>query len=395
MKEIQRSLPRANQLADPITGKPAARFLTAVPVGLLPLLSDTSSSSSLESSRESSTATSPATSPPPTPSFTCDSSWFSPVPKPKEHAVPPPWHPPHLAHLLPPKPPPQRQKPTFAFLPLLDTPPASAASSPYPSNPSSRSSSPDPSESDQSQDPPTPSLTNASLDSSPPSRASSSSPEPPFLQLPPLRGKYGGESDNHPHFGSRDYYLSSHSDEQAYSRHEPSYDISFSMASMGIDGVRSSSYFPPPLSGTTAWNAFPDRSQKREPSTSPERPNILSDAKPIQRRNVMELNGVEIDIDDDDDDFASAASTPGASPPRHSGGSTPPYTGPTPSSPLCSGTCTPMPPSPNPDRGRELSPTSRTSSLPALSISPPNRCTKSLQSPVLFQRESGPRLAAI
>ncbi|TFK39537.1 hypothetical protein BDQ12DRAFT_603985, partial [Crucibulum laeve] len=45
LKEIQRSLPRANQLADPISGKQASHILSAVPVVLLPLLSESESSS--------------------------------------------------------------------------------------------------------------------------------------------------------------------------------------------------------------------------------------------------------------------------------------------------------------------------------------------------------------
>ncbi|KAF9525937.1 hypothetical protein CPB83DRAFT_746222, partial [Crepidotus variabilis] len=38
LKEIQRSLPHADQPGDPLTGKPAKHYLSAVPIGLLPLL---------------------------------------------------------------------------------------------------------------------------------------------------------------------------------------------------------------------------------------------------------------------------------------------------------------------------------------------------------------------
>ncbi|KAK0238396.1 hypothetical protein EDD85DRAFT_726809, partial [Armillaria nabsnona] len=38
LKAIQRTLPRANQLPDMYTGKPASQFLSKVPIGLLPLL---------------------------------------------------------------------------------------------------------------------------------------------------------------------------------------------------------------------------------------------------------------------------------------------------------------------------------------------------------------------
>ncbi|THU94564.1 hypothetical protein K435DRAFT_668225, partial [Dendrothele bispora CBS 962.96] len=38
LKAIQRTLPRAPQLPDLYTGKPASQYLSAVPIGLLPLL---------------------------------------------------------------------------------------------------------------------------------------------------------------------------------------------------------------------------------------------------------------------------------------------------------------------------------------------------------------------
>ncbi|KJA18066.1 hypothetical protein HYPSUDRAFT_98066, partial [Hypholoma sublateritium FD-334 SS-4] len=38
LKEIQRSLPRANQPCDLLSGRPSRHYLSAVPIGLLPLL---------------------------------------------------------------------------------------------------------------------------------------------------------------------------------------------------------------------------------------------------------------------------------------------------------------------------------------------------------------------
>ncbi|KAK0444722.1 hypothetical protein EV421DRAFT_1799239 [Armillaria borealis] len=40
LKAIQRTLPRANQLPDMYTGKPASQFLSKVPIGLLPSASN-------------------------------------------------------------------------------------------------------------------------------------------------------------------------------------------------------------------------------------------------------------------------------------------------------------------------------------------------------------------
>ncbi|RDB23483.1 hypothetical protein Hypma_008952 [Hypsizygus marmoreus] len=418
LKEIQRSLPRANQLDDPVSGRPGSHFLTAVPIGLLPLLSSSSSS------QESFTTSSPVTSPTPTPSEPHSNSlWLCVSPPPIERIAPRPSHPPHLSHLLPSKPPTARPKPSFAFLPLLDTPPTSEESSPYTSTPSSRSPSPDAalqSDTDQSQDPPTPSLTNASLDSSPLSRASSSSPEPPFLQLPPL-GSKGGEH-NKPHFGPNDEYVFTLADERSYSHHAFA-----ALSSITIDSIR-----PPRLrenssrrsfSGRSptrrpsvspqrpdtaawnsfaehsrrrgasvsaqrpkhsAWNAFPNRCKPRQPSTSPQRTDT-----PARRRKFMVLNGVEIDIDDDDEDILSPASTPGASSPQSTADNTPAHTPLSPSTP-----CSSSPPSPDCGRSRQLPPAAKPSSSPILSASPPNRCSKSLCSPIRFKRDVGPKATA-
>ncbi|GLB43307.1 hypothetical protein LshimejAT787_1302080 [Lyophyllum shimeji] len=380
LKEIQRSLPRATQLDDPISGKPASHFLREVPIGLLPLLSE----ASVPSSQESSAASSPVVSPSPTPSGSATPPWMSLSPsRPKPPSVAStPWVPSHLAHLAPKKPPPQRQKPTFAFLPLLDTPPSSEAPSPYTSRPSSRSSSPDPevhSDTDHSHDPPTPSLTNASLDSSPLSRASSVSPEPSFLQLPILRGK-GGDHDHH---------LAPHSYERDYS-HDIDVDLSdvlsSSMSSLKIRHSRSVS--PPPPSRTTAWHAFPARDRTPQPSVSPQRSDASSrtssrNPSPARRRNVMILNGVEIDLDDDEDDDAHtpASSTPDAC-------RSPCAAGPTPLRPCMSppSASTPTHLSPELTRERQL-PSTPTLSCSPVPSSPPGRCTKSLCSPIRFQRD--------
>ncbi|KAF8074634.1 hypothetical protein FPV67DRAFT_1445687 [Lyophyllum atratum] len=373
LKEIQRSLPRANQVADPVSGKPASHFLRDVPIGLLPLLSENCSSSS----QESSATNSPVTSPPPTPLGSPNPPWMlsnlsrsGPPP-----TVSTPFIPPHLAHLAPRKAAPPRQKPTFAFLPLLDTPPSSEASSPYASHPSSRCPSPDHddhSDTDHSHDPPTPSLTNASLDSSPLSRASSVSPEPSFLQLPLLQGK-GGDHD---------YHNLAHSDEQGYS-HDTYIDPS--MSSLRLRRTRSTS--PPPLSKTTAWHAFPDRSRSRESSVSPQRSDTSSrNPSPARRRNVMILNGVEIDLDDDDDDDPPASLTPCAS--SHKPADPTPLRPPI--SPPAARTPTRL--SPDIDSERQLSSTPAVSCSPLRSSSPSSRCAKPLCSPTRFQRDKNAAL---
>ncbi|KAG5653311.1 hypothetical protein H0H81_001182 [Sphagnurus paluster] len=364
LKEIQRSLPRANQLADPLSGRPASHYLGNVPIRLVPLLPESS-----PSSQESSSASSPAVSPPATPTGLSTPAWSFPACRPKYN--PPPsasWVPPHLAHLAPKQPIPQAPKPKFAFLPLLDTPPPSEASSPYTSLPSSRSPSPNrdsdlPSDSDTSHDPPTPSLTNASLDSSPPlSRSSSVSPEPSFLQLPP--------------HGAEEY------DDMGYSFREHS---RFTLDSMRkIARARSSS--PPRQSTTTAWQAFPDK--KRNSSVSPQRTAPAAPPRaPAPKRNVMIINGIEIDLDDDEDD-ASPTPAP-SSPPR-------PVSTPTPTTPPIAGHQSPprnacgSPPVPTtPTRQSPgISNTPSPASVPLLSCSPPGRCTKTLCSPVRFQRDS-------
>ncbi|KAG9223682.1 hypothetical protein CCMSSC00406_0004977 [Pleurotus cornucopiae] len=279
LKEIQRSLPLADQPADPFTHKPGSQYLSHVPIKLLPLLPE-SSSCTIPSSGAPSTTPSPISEAPSTQLPTeqhfvvrpgrlfphgISSRSASPSPansrssSPNRSTKPPFAKPPpcilpltdhttapkpasspssplgrvlppqmsHLSHLMPKKVAPTPKR-SFAFLPLLETPPSTASntpvatpihselnsavtsranstlSSPMPSVPNSPtiglkaleestpkyddatthshfSDSDDGFLSDsvsRAYDPPTPSLTIASLDSSPPtSRASSMSPQ--------------------------------------------------------------------------------------------------------------------------------------------------------------------------------------------------------------------------
>ncbi|KAG6876252.1 hypothetical protein C0993_004679 [Termitomyces sp. T159_Od127] len=165
LKEIQRSLPRAQQLPDPVSGKPPSYILDHVPIGLLPLL-------------PAPAPRAPQPAPPPAPAWP-----FPPLrPRPPQPAAPSTaWVPAHMQHLLPRHAPPQPSKPAFAFLPLLEPPCPPRSPSPPPD------SDTDPhSDASSSHDPPTPPLTNASLESSPLSRASSDSDsEPAYLSLDP------------------------------------------------------------------------------------------------------------------------------------------------------------------------------------------------------------------
>lgn len=306
LKEIQRSLPRANQPCDLITGRPGRHYLSAVPIGLLPLLAE--SDDSAQSSQNSSVAPSPVTSPrsssptfPSTqhytgpPSITSEpSTLVSPWAINFRRQPPPPPRIPasaykggaHLAHLLPSRGPTERQqKPRFAFLPLLDTPPSSGNNSPYPSNPPTRTPSPQPSEqdgdltsdTDHSLDPPTPSLTNASLDSSPHSRASSCSPEPPFFQLPPP--KAAGIMKRSPLIGAHDSYFPPQ-DEHAPLSHLPLHGPTNGIR---LHALQSPSLLPPsPL--------------------ALEVPIVAPKPRPAKKRNFILVNDIEIELDDDDAD---------------------------------------------------------------------------------------------
>lgn len=342
------------------------------------MLSETDSGGS----QNSSTVTSPVTSPPLTPTGVSDHSWL-PAPRPKACAAPQPWHPPHLAHLLPSRPVAQREKPKFAFVPLLETPPSSEPVSPFTSNPSSRSPSPEPSDTDQSQDPPTPSLTNASLDSSPLSRASSPEPEPSYFQLPPPRRNPG--EYRKPHFGGHGDESSSSSDEGYHFHHTPSPARSYALAPLRL--------------GDLGMNPELNTLQHVR-STTATRSDLLGDVTPIRRqrpRNVIEINGVEIDLDDDGDDddydFPMSGASSSHSFPNLSSLSEPlsdsaPTTAP--GSPNTPPSCPTPPEEDVPSLSSHFRP-----STPTLTSSPPTRALKSLCSPIRFQRNKGPMTGAI
>jgi hypothetical protein len=116
LKEIQRSLPSAQQEADPLCSRPQTQYLKTVPLALLPLLPETYSCGSHGSPPVRTSAGSP-TSPPPT---TSSSMTFNARPPPS------PWQPAqnHLGNPVN-----RRPRPHFPFLPLLDTPPSSTTSS--------------------------------------------------------------------------------------------------------------------------------------------------------------------------------------------------------------------------------------------------------------------------
>jgi len=153
LREIQRSLPKASQIRDPAR-RPVPEYLCNVPVGLLPLLPDSSAVGSAPSSAPASPQ-SPTSPPFPNPRLLPTGQQAS-QDQPRTY----------LTHLSAAAPAPRRPKPSFTFLPLLDTCTTS-------DSPSAPCSSPMDSQDDESHDPPTPSLT---LDS-PSSRASSTSPD--------------------------------------------------------------------------------------------------------------------------------------------------------------------------------------------------------------------------
>lgn len=160
LKEIQRSLPNANQPRDP-SRRPAQEYLCKIPVGLLPLLPDT------------------PVGPTPSPATASPHSLPLPPSAPDPILLPNRYQAPvlpsqtqtqprtYLTHLSAAAPAPRRPKPSFVFLPLLDTSTTAPepTSVPYPS--------PADSQNDELHDPPTPSLSLGS----PSSRASSVSPD--------------------------------------------------------------------------------------------------------------------------------------------------------------------------------------------------------------------------
>ncbi|KAF8622500.1 hypothetical protein AX15_006947 [Amanita polypyramis BW_CC] len=273
LKEIQRSLPLANQPPDPILGRPGRQYLSTVPIGLLPLLPQADATGNIPNS--------PQTTPHRN-IIASRSRCPSQLPQPSQLQSPPSTH---QRVLNPTR---QRLRPGFAFLPLLD----SDDSTLLPSNPSSRSQSPElPSDTDQSLDPPTPSLTNASLDSSPMSHASSSSPEPTFLQLPPRHPC--AEERYYNHFGPRDSYFPLHTgeidvDEKSTSGHPVSHPH-----------CNDPSTFHPP---------------KQPSSTSHRSDKPVDPLKRPRKRNVIVVNDIEIELDDDESDDESSATGTSPSP---------------------------------------------------------------------------------
>ncbi|KAJ2917141.1 hypothetical protein MD484_g3323, partial [Candolleomyces efflorescens] len=270
LKEIQRSLPIADQPPDPLAGRAGRRYLSGVPIALVPLLPESDSQQP---------PTSPVqTSPNPTSpwmAFSPNSRQSSLVPTPPYvRGAQAPVHQPHLAHLPPSQQQAPKPKPRFAFLPLLDSPPGA------PTPGFNRSRTPSPARSD----PPTPALTNTSLDSSPMSQAStsSSSSEPPFFQLPPPKNRFTGycqdeDSEFFPH------------------------SLTSAMQSMKVQpkqtiGTVPKSPFPfEPNQPTWFGRSNPAFKPAYTVSTPPPAPS-----KPEKKRNVIVVNGIEIDLDGDD-----------------------------------------------------------------------------------------------
>ncbi|KXN83962.1 hypothetical protein AN958_00606 [Leucoagaricus sp. SymC.cos] len=327
LKEIQRSLPRAIQPADLIGSRPASHYLSTVPIGLLPLLPESDN-------------TPPAPSSPVASALTFSQSSWRTVRTPAP-SIPHPqiqsstWHPPHLSHLPAARPPIQRPRGRFAFLPLLDsnnpdvntggesrsrTPSPSPASPP----PSERSTYPD-FDVSHDHDPPTPSLTNASVDSSPPSRASSCSPEPTFLQLPPscAHGRFCGGQGG---LMKKTTNASTSSTPQAYVDDQLASSDSWSRSggstTSGGDGVVAGPHdyrrpvfgafispISPALTFTTSISSSSSSSSSSassscsSPTTSvPPSPPSTPTKKPKKekKKNVIVINDIEIELDDDD-----------------------------------------------------------------------------------------------
>ncbi|KAF5362456.1 hypothetical protein D9756_002736 [Leucocoprinus leucothites] len=340
LKEIQRSLPRAIQPADLIGSRPASHYLSNVPIGLLPLLPESDNTPPQPSSTVASTLT-----------FS-QNSWRTvrtpapSIPHPVKQSST--WHPPHLSHLPPARPPIHRPKGRFAFLPLLDSQqgeeqPQSSTPTPTPSGsrsrtpsppasppPSERSSSPD--FFDVSHDPPTPSLTNASVDSSPLSRASSCSPEPTFLQLPPScgHGRFCGVKSNTavPKLGTplADDRLGS---SESWMNMRDTHDYrrpGFGAARSPVSSIVTAT------AATAATAAAPSQDIPPPPSTPTNKKD--SSAKPKKKKNVIVINDIEIELDDDGQDQADIeeeSSTPPAKAP-----SIPHISSPTPTRPTSS-----------------------------------------------------------
>ncbi|KAF5388515.1 hypothetical protein D9757_004696 [Collybiopsis confluens] len=113
LKAIQNTLPRAQQLPDLYTGKPAHQYLQKVPIGLLPLTD------------QSSPCSSPIFTPHPSPADSPDFCQGSPNGS-AEHS---PIHSPPcgLSPKLPPPPPPQQQQQQHGYIPATTSPLAASA----------------------------------------------------------------------------------------------------------------------------------------------------------------------------------------------------------------------------------------------------------------------------
>ncbi|KAF6759385.1 hypothetical protein DFP72DRAFT_134095 [Ephemerocybe angulata] len=287
LKEIQRSLPRADQPADHISGRAGRQYLKGVPIGLLPLLPESSSAPNPQS---------PATPSPTTSPTTGNSSWMSFSPSGRQTLEPtsPPLpsfdaalHPPRSS-LFPNRQQVPRQKPRFAFLPLLDTPTAGQTS---PTLNSTRSRTPSPDARSDRSGPPTPSLTNASLDSSPMSQASTCSVEPPYFQLPPPKRK---PDTYHPTYPDHDA--------DSFPR-----SLSSAMQNMKLAQVPQ----PPfPFESNKATGFGRSNPAFKPVYTIPSPPPAPS--KPKKAKNVIVVNGIEIDLDgsDDEDEEPAKPSSP-------------------------------------------------------------------------------------
>ncbi|KIM88246.1 hypothetical protein PILCRDRAFT_814151 [Piloderma croceum F 1598] len=171
LKAIQRSLPTAAQLPDPLARRPQSQFLKGVPIALLPLYDDNLPCNSVSKPPPTSTVELPpvpSRSPhhaPAIPSslsstpITASPTWSRPLTEPTRSYPP-------------------RSKPNFAFLPLLDAPTPSPQPPPPP--PSSEVDT-----DDSDHDLSTPALSSASLDTTPSPRDYSDSES--YFQLPTRR----------------------------------------------------------------------------------------------------------------------------------------------------------------------------------------------------------------
>lgn len=198
LKAIQRSLPTAPQLPDPLARRQQAQYLKGVPIGLLPLYDDSQAVNSVASSAAAVPLSPPPELPPVpsrSPSFTSQTlSTSIPSQSISVNGTTVPSISPLLsAPTTPTSPYPVRRKPNFAFLPLLDTP-ATAQPQPQPQltfeppapPPAPPSSEVDTDDSDHESHLSTPALSSASLDTTPSPREEEHwDPDYGYFQLPP------------------------------------------------------------------------------------------------------------------------------------------------------------------------------------------------------------------